>query len=640
MPLKLYLTIIIAFCVSFSKGQTCQNLGEPIININFGAGTNPGPAETAVTSNYNYLATDCPYDGTYSVRNRTDNCSDNTWFNVQNDHTGNSQGYFLLINASNLPGAFFKKEVGGLCSNTTYHVSSWFLNVLSPGNFCTLPNNPDISFLISNAQGALIDSFRFVVPMMSSPQWKEYGFSFTTPANTEDIIIELRMNNAGGCGNDFAMDDLQLRACAPSISSSISGVVGDSTLVCAGTVKNFSLNTQVTSGFNHPVYQWQKATAENNWQDITGENNAILEVNINSNMQPAVLHFRALVAESGNLASVHCRIPAPDLTIEILPQPNLNLRSNQPVCEEQNLVLQSGGTASEIWQGPGGFNAPGCNVTIEDVRLKDSGWYWVTSHNSYGCSNRDSVFVTIHPAVHASISTTYEKICADEIIDVQVDGGTQINWSPTTNISSIANGRYQVFPPVTTDYFAVVSNGAFCKDSVSLSVIVTPHPVANAGPDRVRIGYEPVQLLGESNDPSFIVQWSPAVSLQNPQSLHPFASPAQDQDYVLTLFSPDGCGADSDTVKVSIFNDLYIPNAFTPNGDGKNDCWRIAGLTGFNNYRVRIYDRWSNLIYDVRDMSKGWDGTIKGVPLQNGTYSYFIQVEGRAPRKGTVTLIR
>jgi gliding motility-associated-like protein len=640
MPLKLYLIIFTVIASSHVKGQSCQSLGDPVINIDFGAGQNPGPMCPALTSAYTYLNTDCPYDGTYAVRNRTEACSDNTWYSMDSDHTGNPNGYFLLVNAANNPGVMFRTSVVNMCAFTTYRLSAWFMNILRPQNSCSVVNNPDLSFIVSNSSGGIIDSLRFTIPVSTTALWREYELNFITPPNMGDLVIEIRTNSPGGCGNDFAIDDIQLRSCARSIESSIQGVSTDTVAICEGLTNSFTLETNASAGFSHPVYQWQRSVDHGPWQHLSGENSPTLNVTVNSNQQPSILGYRALVAENGNLGSAYCTVPGPELNIQVIARPTLNLRSNQPVCEEQTLLLQSGAGFSEQWQGPHGYSATGTDVAIPNIMLADSGWYIVRATNPAGCTNADSVYVDVHPAVHGHISTTEEKICADDVVVVQVGGGSVIEWSPSLNVHVAATGRYEINPSVTTGYIAVISNGGFCKDTVSLFVQVTPHPIADAGPDRVRIGYEPVQLLGTSNDPGFIINWSPASSLQNAQSLHPMASPSQDQEYVLTLYSPQGCGTDSDTVKISIFKDLYIPNAFTPNGDGINDCWRIAGLAAFNNYRVTIYDRWSNVIYDVTDFSKGWDGTLKGIPLQTGTYGYFISLDNKPPRKGTVTLIR
>src|SRR5262249_9166356 len=111
-----------------SKGQLCTgSLGDPVVKITFGAGQNPGPLLNAATTGYTYTMTDCPPDGSYTVRNASSGCFNNTWWGIT-DHTGDVGGYFMLVNASYTPGDFYVDTVRGLCTNTTYEFAAWILN--------------------------------------------------------------------------------------------------------------------------------------------------------------------------------------------------------------------------------------------------------------------------------------------------------------------------------------------------------------------------------------------------------------------------------------------------------------------------------------------------------------------------------
>ncbi len=86
---------------------------------------------------------------------------------------------------------------------------------------------------------------------------------------------------------------------------------------------------------------------------------------------------------------------------------------------------------------------------------------------------------------------------------------------------------------------------------------------------------------------------------------------------------------------------MYIPNAFTPNGDGINDQFGIKG-EGVQDYEILVYDRWGEVIFESDSPLKQWDGSYKGQPVQQGTYVYqvFTQGTGKRSRTGSVTLIR
>lgn len=83
----------------------------------------------------------------------------------------------------------------------------------------------------------------------------------------------------------------------------------------------------------------------------------------------------------------------------------------------------------------------------------------------------------------------------------------------------------------------------------------------------------------------------------------------------------------------------YIPNSFTPNGDGRNDVFYISGATICEDVELLIYDRWGKLVYQTRDLSNGWNGTSHQQNVAPGVYVYFLKGKDYS-REGIVTLIR
>src|SRR5262245_61123915 len=103
---------IFLLCVCFGSPnlpvQLCTvSLGDPIVNITFGAGGNPGLPLAAAATGYQFVTNDCPNDGFYTIRNGTSTCFGNSWHTLNADHTGEANGYFMLVNASFTPGAFY-----------------------------------------------------------------------------------------------------------------------------------------------------------------------------------------------------------------------------------------------------------------------------------------------------------------------------------------------------------------------------------------------------------------------------------------------------------------------------------------------------------------------------------------------------
>lgn len=172
--------VLICFLLSTTlHAQLCQgSLGDPIVNTTFGSGTNPGPPLAAATTGYQFIFTDCPNDGNYTVRNSTSACFGSTWHSLSADHTGNPNGYFMLVNASVQPSAFYVDTVKGLCGNTTYEFAAWIMNVIVPTACGGFSNQPNLTFIIENANGTLLQSSNTgTIPASPFPTWRQQGFS-------------------------------------------------------------------------------------------------------------------------------------------------------------------------------------------------------------------------------------------------------------------------------------------------------------------------------------------------------------------------------------------------------------------------------------------------------------------------------
>lgn len=171
----LFPVLLLAF--SELQSQLCTgSLGDPIVNITFGAGSNPGPALTT-TTNLQYVSYECPNDGSYTIRNNVLPCFQNTWHNLQSDHTGNADGYFMLINASLQKSEFYIDTVKGLCPNTTYEYAAWIMNMLIPFACAGNGINPNLTFNIERTDGTILQTYSTGdIVAATNPRWKQYGF--------------------------------------------------------------------------------------------------------------------------------------------------------------------------------------------------------------------------------------------------------------------------------------------------------------------------------------------------------------------------------------------------------------------------------------------------------------------------------
>lgn len=238
------------------------------------------------------------------------------------------------------------------------------------------------------------------------------------------------------------------------------------------------------------------------------------------------------------------------------------------------------------------------------------------------------------------------KICFGNSTTLRATGGSIYQWSPVAylNNPNIAN------PSVTTPagsirYIVSVRDVLGCPKPVFDTVLVeVVRLVANAGPSDTSIVIgQPLQLFGTGGD---IYRWTPSTGLSNPNIASPVANLNSNITYTLNVRNDIGCTS-SDTINVKVFDlepGLYVPSAFTPDGDALNETFRPIPI-GMRSIDVfRVFNRWGQLLFIEKGTNVGWDGKLKGVLQDAGSYVWYAEgttFQGRKiTRKGSVILIK
>lgn len=274
--------------------------------------------------------------------------------------------------------------------------------------------------------------------------------------------------------------------------------------------------------------------------------------------------------------------------------------------------------------------------------------YYVTQTLN-GCeSDRLAINVTVSAnAASAPPLATNASYCLNEKAAPLQASGTDLLWYDTP-----VGGSADATPPVPatnvagrfTYYVSQVSNGACESDRSPLIVTVRPLPELQVlgGEDAVCPGTTvPLHASGAAT-----YQWSPVFNLSFNNSSDPIALVQSSITYTVTGKSLDGCTSSLQVKLLTAANcGVYVlPNAFSPNGDGHNDVFRLETFEAPPAFLMQIFSRWGNEIFHSRDIAIGWDGTMNGIAAEPGTYVYFIQLIDRdgkvITRKGTVSLVR
>ncbi len=293
---------------------------------------------------------------------------------------------------------------------------------------------------------------------------------------------------------------------------------------------------------------------------------------------------------------------------------------------------------------PGLINTSGYTPTFNGT-ISDDIIFTTTSPNA-GCTASDTFHVQVWPFAAGAISPD-TLVCNGAATQLWVTGGNNLyQWYQVGNGSLSC---YQCPDPIatglgTTTYYAILLDPHGCEDT--LDVTVETHPpfnlVLHNGDTTIFLG-DNIQL-NATGAPFYY--WSPTDYLTYSQSGNPQATPLRDITYTVTGVSLlQGC-PQVDSFHVTVIpQDVFVPNAFSPNGDGKNDLFRVGTVRNMINVQeFRIFNRWGQELFYSTDISKGWDGTFKGVKQDPGVYHYMMRVayaNGKtAFIKGDVTLVR
>ncbi|MFI5148449.1 MAG: gliding motility-associated C-terminal domain-containing protein [Bacteroidia bacterium] len=281
-------------------------------------------------------------------------------------------------------------------------------------------------------------------------------------------------------------------------------------------------------------------------------------------------------------------------------------------CQGSSVTLHASGGTTYSWSN---------GSTLDSIVVAASGTFTVTVTNSCGTSSAVTT-VTVNP-LPVAVLTGASKVCQGDSILLTASGGTSYTWSTGSNSASIyvtAGGTYSV----------IVTNGcgtATAQTTVTLNS-VTSHFTADS-----TTGYAPFNVNFTSNGSANAITWTWSFgdgatgSGQNPSHVYPTAG-----TYTATCTATDANGCSNTYQIVITVLDLpswiYVPNVFTPNGDGKNDVYLI-GSQGLTEFDMKIYDRWGVELAEIHNAGEGWDGRTKaGLLAADGTYYYVLHAVG------------
>lgn len=324
-------------------------------------------------------------------------------------------------------------------------------------------------------------------------------------------------------------------------------------------------------------------------------------------------------------------------TVNVTPSPTISIRSSSTsICAGGTSFLEVSGANSYSWVPSGAtFSTIVVNPTVTTQ-------YVATGFNEAGtirCASSQSVLVSVLPKVNGTVSPSVE-VCEKEAVMLSASGGSTVKWVPATGVENTEAASTRAYPLVSTTYTAIISNNGWCPDVKTVNVVVNPLPWANAGRDTSVVLGEGLVLMGMGNG---TLTWMSGEALSCYLCQNAYVVPLRSACFTLEATTDKRCKY-TDEVCVAVNREyaFYIPNSFTPNEDGKNDVFYVAGF-GIDALEMWIFNRWGELIFRTNELNKGWDGKHKGVWCENGVYTYKVNIKTSSNKTeikvGHVTLL-
>lgn len=445
---------------------------------------------------------------------------------------------------------------------------------------------------------------------------------------------------------------------APSHTYAASGIYTISLLAQAAngctniatrTVSIFYFNPQATPGLiceGGSTNLTASGGTSYTWSPGTGLSNSLIA---NPVASPSITTFYTVtILNSGGPCSADVTS-----TVIVNPKPTANFNYSINPCGGGVYFYDASTASITAWN----WNInplPVVTSTLQDPYYfyQNGGTFTVTliSTNQYGCKDTSAQVLVVPQPPPISINSA-STICKGLNAQLIASGGVgaTYSWTPPPTLSGTNIANPVASPTITTNYSVVVTTSTGCKFLMLTDVFVnylSSTPIsATATPTRVVQG-STTQLV-YYGDPGVTVYWNPSTFV-NPKTGYTVTA-MPDRPTTYTVIASNGPCKETLYVFVDVVlkgceeGDSFVPNTFTPNGDGQNDVLYVRGLKVEELY-FAVYNRWGEKVFETTDKTKGWDGIYKGRAADVGVFGYYLKVKcydgNETFKKGNVTLIR
>ena len=321
-------------------------------------------------------------------------------------------------------------------------------------------------------------------------------------------------------------------------------------------------------------------------------------------------------------------------SLTIHPLPTVLIPSDNYVCKGDTLNLIATGAFNYIWMDQ--QNNIVCNscASINIIPSTNSN-YSVIGYNQYGCSQIANTSVSVVQPFKIQ-GSFIDTICLGSSLNLTITGAENYTWLPEPGLSDYNSSNPVATPKYSTSYTVIGRDNHYCfSDTAKINLVVGEPTLFSIGADTaVQAGVQ-FMLVPNSNKLESIHNWkwtgNAVFTCDNCQTT--IAKVSNDADIICTATNLYGCNT-TDTISIKTFcpnSEIFIPNAFSPDGDGINDILFVQG-TGIKLIKsFKIYSRWGELVFEKTnflpgDQSNGWDGKVRGKPAAQDIFVYICEV--------------
>jgi gliding motility-associated-like protein len=304
------------------------------------------------------------------------------------------------------------------------------------------------------------------------------------------------------------------------------------------------------------------------------------------------------------------------------------LKLDTTLCEGESISLYIDSPKTDVkysWYNELGIFSTGNQTSLN---ISKKGNYFAKSEDVASCKSTSD---TVKLDVLDKIKITFDKIdtlCSDALSIVNLKATPSGGVFSGKGVTDVNAGTFDPKKAGTGshDLTYQISGNTACRSGKSAQkVVILALPVITL-PKQIQAFKGNSVILNSGNNKGYTYKWQPDQWLNNANVGNPESSPLQAIEYQLIVSDKYGCASES-KVLVSVSDRIYIPNAFTPNGDGDNEVWELRGLENYPEAEVTVFNRWGNVVFYSKGYSTPFDGTYKGEPLPTGTYAYQVVTE-------------